>query len=130
MKISKFSPILNDVNFSSSHRKNVKAYIKSFNLVTFDTVSNKFSTLLDIRVYQTNSVIYVCMWFSYNGIYTSSSIKLNERGFDCINMGIEMCLNRIGIYFNEPINDDLRQGLNLVAKELGYNNSTVIETYA
>jgi len=82
-------------SINGSHRKENKFY-RSYKVgYTKFLGTLQFTPVLDVRVYWTETTCYVCLWYSYNGIYTSASAKAGGYGYCKESSAVDSALREI-----------------------------------
>lgn len=137
MKTTSFNPSKN--KFNDLHRKE-KHFTESYEVVTFDA-KRGFNNPITLRVYSTNSKVYVCVWVNAHAagkrkesVHVSGSGSAGGYGYHRSSAAAQEALSNAGFTFDENIsgrgNDAILSALNAVCVSLSFKKFTIVKAHA
>lgn len=127
MKVLEFNPV-QAVDFK--HRKENK-FTESYILVAFD--GGEFKEVIDLRVYNTDSRNYVCVWIRHNGKFASGSGWAQGYGYHRPSAAAAEALLKAGVKLDTSISgvgdSAVRDALTAIAVYLGYKNYHIVKAH-
>jgi hypothetical protein len=119
--------------FTSSHRKEGKCWFWGFKVIDLDGegYKNTARTVVDARVYGTDTVNTACLWVSTESMHTSGSGKAGGYGYHRQSAALGCAIESAGFSLSSRIDgvgdDAMREALLAIARAVGVKRPAIVE---